>query len=721
MGVTSFFSQFVKKISPNSVVKSIPSSIRGLCFDLNGTLHPIAQKVFMYQKYTPKTDEDIATKKRLSSTKTYAQLEKDFFTELEKELDTVIANFKPYSFIIFAVDGIAPIAKINQQRSRRLGAYLDATRSDSSDPIIEAPLLGFTSSSISPGTPFMERVHSFLLLYLKEKKNSIASDTIFYTSYKEYGEGEHKIFAKLRSEYPFYDPSNQDPVVIWGLDSDLIILSMISPTKNIYLARESFNELVNIESLKEDISGDGEYLIPNDFCVMSNLIGNDFLPKNNIYNTNIQNEVMLAYHATKEVFKEANNCCLTYEDETKDLNVNFLFYFFNELKKYESDMATNVYKTQQSQAKFFHRTSSLLTRAFDEKTKKVDIQKYNDFVLEDLSVIMQTDTSTYEFKREYAFAYVNTMLWMYTYYTKGIDKINWEFYFPYLIAPSISFILEMIPTPQEYLNFRPQNILIEDEGVKFNILPPIDYGEQLLMILPLPTLEKIFSSTIKIPEFYELSKLIFPIPEKIDFYEDGKRAKYEVQPILPYLSLENVKNIIEDTYAVMVKKYYDKNKDIILQKHRQRFDKKAAEKGGERFALSEIQLRVKKDRIHLYPEYKYIKVLYEEGDYVYFPRVYKPPHPIPPALRVIKECVDCSVLIQKVKYDKPILTEPVLSPRSRGVQNKKFYEMFKKRIVSEANKEPSTKKSMSKKKVLKIESKKPTHKVYELDFVASSF
>lgn len=96
-------------------------------------------------------------------------------------------------------DGLAPYAKIVQQRYRRFR---------------KAPEQGvFDRNQISPGT-----------LYMKELMEAVRQrfPTAFVSGTDQPGEGEHKLFAWLKTLHP----EQRRSVMVYGLDADLILLSL---------------------------------------------------------------------------------------------------------------------------------------------------------------------------------------------------------------------------------------------------------------------------------------------------------------------------------------------------------------------------------------------------------------------------------------------------------------------------------------------------------------
>jgi 5'-3' exoribonuclease 2 len=93
------------------------------------------------------------------------------FNSVFEYVDKLIGIIRPKKFIYLAVDGVAPRAKMNQQRSRRFRAALESEKNAESQKNIlkewkrlglshpnESKKKGFDSNTITPGTPFMAKL-----------------------------------------------------------------------------------------------------------------------------------------------------------------------------------------------------------------------------------------------------------------------------------------------------------------------------------------------------------------------------------------------------------------------------------------------------------------------------------------------------------------------------------------------------------------------------------
>ena len=154
----------------------------------------------------------------------------DFTTIKESDSDIIIKNvilkideyiqiIKPTNNLLIAFDGVAPVAKLDQQRERRYKSLFQTKISRSiykntkPDP--------WNTSAITPGTNFMKKLNDTIKKYYNDPKKYKLNNLIISTSAK-YGEGEHKIFEFIR-QFPLQHDKDTN-TIIYGLDADLIML-----------------------------------------------------------------------------------------------------------------------------------------------------------------------------------------------------------------------------------------------------------------------------------------------------------------------------------------------------------------------------------------------------------------------------------------------------------------------------------------------------------------
>ena len=195
-----------------------------------------------------------------------------------KEVWTVAGKPKK---VYLAVDGVVPMAKIRQQRVRRFkSVWLKKQQTAQKE--------SWDTNAITPGTKFMDTLGTVL-------KGVNANWTV--SGVDEPGEGEHKIMHWLRQG------NSNGKIVIYGLDADLILLSMLvgeqiscchtnsNSTSNLYLLREvqEFEkktvsqgqeqeyQYMDISEFQKRLGIQGYNEVLNYVALMS-LMGNDFLP-----------------------------------------------------------------------------------------------------------------------------------------------------------------------------------------------------------------------------------------------------------------------------------------------------------------------------------------------------------------------------------------------------------------------------------------------------------
>ena len=277
MGIPRFASWIFnirgRPVAVNS--SSMPSNISSLGFDLNSIIHGCAQIVYGYGE--GESDQRIDYIENLykeNPEKAPKQLETELFKLIGDTILRIVMRVQPQKLLILAVDGVAPLAKINQQRSRRYRA--------ASERKVDSKVR-FDSNCITPGTDFMFRLDKFLNDWINANL-SLLPENVYYSSHLTNGEGEQKIFDCLK--VIFGEISKFGNHVIYGLDADLVVLSLISEIKGIYLIREKslevnvYEKVIAIDQLKD-------YLFfrmrksrtaIDDFAVLTFFMGNDFIP-----------------------------------------------------------------------------------------------------------------------------------------------------------------------------------------------------------------------------------------------------------------------------------------------------------------------------------------------------------------------------------------------------------------------------------------------------------
>lgn len=215
-------------------------------------------KINMNEPLSPEYNIISADLKWMFSTDDFIEiLIQQVILKIEEHIDTI----QPNNRLFICFDGVAPLAKMEQQRIRRykgahyryiLENWIKTDATQKSNNVLE----DWTSSNITPGTKFMQKLSADLKAHFVNGEKKFKVKHFILSLPDEHGEGEHKIFNDIRQHATLKENS-----AIYGLDADLIMLSLLNPyCNNIYVFREAPTFLTDTQLLpisKQPVGGGG--------------------------------------------------------------------------------------------------------------------------------------------------------------------------------------------------------------------------------------------------------------------------------------------------------------------------------------------------------------------------------------------------------------------------------------------------------------------------------
>ncbi len=536
MGVPGFFLWLYNNYSKykNFILNTTPENIDYFLLDMNCMIHPVCFDVLKELKPT----DDINLER----------LENKMINNVIVYLEKLISMAKPSKGIYMAIDGVAPVAKMKQQRMRRYKSISDKKLFDSIRKKHKKIIPYFwNNSAITPGTNFMKKLTEKLQQWSIEY-NSLTKLEIIFSPYNVPSEGEHKLLQYIK-----ISPINNS-YIIYGLDADLIFLMLATGNNNIYLMREAqhmekkssdsafnyvsidvmkdciFDSVQKIMNKKDNPISLNKINIINDFIFICYLMGNDFLPHLpalDIYNHAI--DKLLEHYIENVIYTG-------YIIDINNININNDNYYslINKLASNEEILIMEHFNKKK------RKSYCQSTDPFDIEMHKIDNMQFkiNDPINLGLGSMNEwrpkfykhyyhSDSDLEEFSDKMVYHYNVGLKWIAMYY---FDKCpSWDYYYPYDHAP---FLMDMAKNKFDF------------NSVVFKESSPLTPFEQLLIVLPkqssylLPIeLQKIMTN----PN----SSAAHLYPNEFELDMIGKRKYWMCIPILPNLEINLIKKMFE--------------------------------------------------------------------------------------------------------------------------------------------------------------------------------
>ena len=493
MGIKHFQTWF-RQTFPETFIPPNPPTFDILAIDMNGIFHLCAEQFYGKHRY-----------RRYNSHILFTKVPNLLFKHICKKIEEICTLFSVRKYIILCMDGVAGMAKCQQQRQRRFQTFLH-------EP-------SFDMNQFSPGTILMDQLSRYIDWYIHMNLSKHWKHCqIIFSNEKVPGEGEHKIFQFLHQW-----SNDHDQICIYSGDSDVILLSLIH-SFSIYVLRDVFPsnesyEFISIPLFRKSLLSHLEWthstipfdtqLAYLDFVGLTCLLGNDFLPNIPSLYFPLHFPLLLQQYRT-----HGSHCGHLFRfDLQRLIFTEHSALFFKNVGELEKSFIEIRYARQDG---FFPdpiviQNSRVIHNQFEiHQWKELKHQYYQSRFLEKDTTIVNH--------------YMNGLEWVINYYFFGMNDWNW--YYPYHYAPFISDFDKIQYTPQSFIkNDAPKPFL------------------QLLMILP-PNSKSLLPFPLqKIME--ENSSLLSFFPNTFEIDVTGKNKEWEGIILIPFPDKKIFKTFFE--------------------------------------------------------------------------------------------------------------------------------------------------------------------------------
>ena len=486
MGIPSYFKHIIT--SYRNIIKeySVSLNINNLYLDSNSIIYDVILQL-----------ED-------KGTNNIKNIENLIFKNTCHKIVEYISVIKPSDCVFIAFDGVAPVAKLHQQKTRR---YKGEIEKDIFSRLGHENSSIFNRALITPGTSFMNKLEKYVEKFFSNDEK-FGVKKIIVNGPNKSGEGEHKIYEYIRTNIDFHKDRK---TVIYGLDADLLMLTLnhLEYTENLYLFRETPHF---IQSLDKSLEPNKSYLIDmpkmadkivsdldietanvsekinllRDYIFIFFFLGNDFLPHFPALNirTDGINRITAAYQMTlKKVGNLTNN---------NNINWKNLQVFIEILSKQEEQFIIEenyVRDKQSNKIKKFIKDDKdyYLNLPILDRVKEEYINVGEDGWEERYYNILLNVERSEQNVKNIVINYFEGLEWTLKYYTTGC--VDWAWYYKHNYPPLLIDINYHVP------HFNISFIDVDNNN------QPVDPQVQLAYVLPKSCLhymnKKLYNNLIK--------------------------------------------------------------------------------------------------------------------------------------------------------------------------------------------------------------------------------
>jgi 5'-3' exonuclease len=512
MGIPSYYKNIVDEFPTTIHSKLSHNKTNDRVFlDFNCAIHQCSNNI---KKNYSINDHNIFEKKLIEETLDY--------------INKIYEFTKPTTLFYISIDGVPSRSKIIQQRHRRFNGMwkknktLEILSNMKPSPLINdyynKTINEWSSDNISPGTKFMNNLSDAITNFIKKfSVLSILSDS------SEEGEGEYKIVKYIKNnshcagslrpkgyEHNASRTTAKYIDIIYGLDADLIMLSLINNKTTIYLLREPvffdtnnsdeflyFNikllEEKLIKSLKNNynIQGETDDIIIYSYVFICSLLGNDFIP--HLSYIDIKNDgINILLNKYAELYNKFQTHIIYYANNKWSINTDILLKFIKLLSMNEDTLFSQYDNSYYSyKNKIYY--SSVTANAMANLSKTIDniinnnVEKFPDIIKPSQNKWRQRyyyylfNDNNGSIISDICLNYFEALQWILDYYYNQEYNNTWYYRFNY--SPTIidlSNYLEIMFTQNDYKN----------KMYDIKLYPEITISTdlQLLMILPITSI-----------------------------------------------------------------------------------------------------------------------------------------------------------------------------------------------------------------------------------------